>query len=132
MLPFSLWLMKHTMLGNPLIQPWRELAALCDDFQMRKCLFGSYYICRAVKPSTEPAAAAEACMVKPQSIPLIASRRNKPPRSLTSLIGAIFAACLSARAPCRPARTAATIHWPPRLVPTRRNRREQIHRENAN
>ncbi len=59
-LPFSLWLMKHTMLGNPLIQPWRELAALCDDFQMRKCLFGSYYICRAVKPSTEPAAAAEA------------------------------------------------------------------------
>jgi hypothetical protein len=30
------------------------------DFQMRKCVFGSYYICRAVKPSTEPAAAAEA------------------------------------------------------------------------
>jgi hypothetical protein len=60
MLPFSLWLMKHTMLGNPLIQPWRELAALCDDFQMRKYLFGSCYICRAVKPSTEPAAAAEA------------------------------------------------------------------------
>ena len=39
-------------LGNPLIQPWRELAALCEDFEMRKYLFGSYYICRAVKPST--------------------------------------------------------------------------------
>ena len=25
-LPFSLWLMKHTMLGNPLIHPWEELA----------------------------------------------------------------------------------------------------------
>ena len=60
LLPFSLWLMKHTMLGNPLIQPWRELAALCGDFEMRKYLFGSYYICRAVKPSTEPVAAAEA------------------------------------------------------------------------
>src|ERR1700751_5340747 len=60
MLPFSLWLMKHTMLGNPLIQPWRELAALCDDFQMRKYLFGSCYICRAVQPSTEPARPAEA------------------------------------------------------------------------
>ena len=24
-LPFSLWLMKHTMLGNPLIHPWQEL-----------------------------------------------------------------------------------------------------------
>ena len=47
LLPFSLWLMKHTMLGNPLIQPWRELAALCGDFEMRKYLFGSYYICRA-------------------------------------------------------------------------------------
>ena len=60
MLPFSLWLMKHTMLGNPLIQPWRELAALCGDFEMRQYLFGSYYICRAVKPSAEPVATAEA------------------------------------------------------------------------
>ena len=60
LLPFSVWLMKHTMLGNPLIQPWRELAALCDDVQMRKYLFGSYYICRAVKPPAEPIAAAKA------------------------------------------------------------------------
>jgi hypothetical protein len=57
---FSLWLRKHTMLGNPLIQPWRELAALCDDIEMRKNLFGSYYICRAIKPSIAPVAATEA------------------------------------------------------------------------
>ena len=49
--------MKHTMLGNPLIEPWNELAALSDHCAMNKYLFGSYYICRAVKPSAEPAAA---------------------------------------------------------------------------
>ena len=27
-LPFSLWLMKRTMLGNPLIKPWEDLARL--------------------------------------------------------------------------------------------------------
>ena len=58
LLPFSLWLMKRTMLGNPLIQPWRELAALCQKVEMRKYLFGSYYICLAVKPSAAPVAAA--------------------------------------------------------------------------
>ncbi len=31
-LPFSLWLMKRTMLGNPFIKPWNDLAALADDF----------------------------------------------------------------------------------------------------
>jgi ubiquinone/menaquinone biosynthesis C-methylase UbiE len=56
LLPFSLWLMKHTMLGNPLIEPWRELAALCENFETRKYLFGSYYICRGLKPAAEPAA----------------------------------------------------------------------------
>jgi ABC-type Na+ transport system ATPase subunit NatA len=29
-LPFGLWLMKHTMLGNPFIKPWDDLAALAD------------------------------------------------------------------------------------------------------
>ena len=50
LLPFSLWLMKHTMLGNPLIQPWRELAAITGHFDMNEWLFGSYYICRGMKP----------------------------------------------------------------------------------
>ena len=49
-LPFSLWLMKHTMLGNPLIRPWKELAAIAEHFDMAERLFGSYYICRGMKP----------------------------------------------------------------------------------
>jgi SAM-dependent methyltransferase len=49
-LPFSLWLMKHTMLGNPLIKPWRELAAIAEHCEMNERLFNSYYICRAMKP----------------------------------------------------------------------------------
>ena len=49
LLPFSLWLMKATMLGNPLIQPWRDLAPLVDGFQMEEFLLGSYYICRGTK-----------------------------------------------------------------------------------
>jgi ubiquinone/menaquinone biosynthesis C-methylase UbiE len=60
LLPFSLWLMKRTMLGNPLVEPWCELAALCDDVEMSEYLFGAYYICRAVKPPAAPVAAAEA------------------------------------------------------------------------
>src|SRR5262245_41664150 len=31
-LPFSLWLMKRTMLGNPFIKPWNDLAAIADTF----------------------------------------------------------------------------------------------------
>jgi demethylmenaquinone methyltransferase/2-methoxy-6-polyprenyl-1,4-benzoquinol methylase len=49
-LPFCLWLMKHTMLGNPLIEPWKELAAVAEHIEMNECLFGSYYICRGMKP----------------------------------------------------------------------------------
>jgi ubiquinone/menaquinone biosynthesis C-methylase UbiE len=49
-LPFSLWLMKHTMLGNPLIHPWEELAAIADHVEMSECRFSSYYICSATKP----------------------------------------------------------------------------------
>jgi demethylmenaquinone methyltransferase/2-methoxy-6-polyprenyl-1,4-benzoquinol methylase len=53
MLPLSLWLMKHTMLGNPLIEPWKELAALTKQLGMSECLFGSYYICRGIKQLAE-------------------------------------------------------------------------------
>jgi demethylmenaquinone methyltransferase/2-methoxy-6-polyprenyl-1,4-benzoquinol methylase len=49
-LPFSLWLMKRTMLGNPLIRPWQELAEIVEPVEMRECLFSSYYICSATKP----------------------------------------------------------------------------------
>lgn len=54
-LPFSLWLMKHTMLGNPLIHPWEELAVLTDDLDMSQRRFMSYYICRGMKRAAGPA-----------------------------------------------------------------------------
>jgi len=49
-LPFGLWLMKRTMLGNPYIRPWEDVARLSGDFAMEEFMFGSWYICRAVKP----------------------------------------------------------------------------------
>jgi demethylmenaquinone methyltransferase/2-methoxy-6-polyprenyl-1,4-benzoquinol methylase len=48
-LPFSLWLMRHTFLGNPLIRPWEHVERVTDDFEMRNFLFDSYYICRGRK-----------------------------------------------------------------------------------
>jgi ubiquinone/menaquinone biosynthesis C-methylase UbiE len=54
-LPFSLWLMKHTMLGNPLIHPWQELGAVADQVDMSECMFSSYYICSATKPFADAA-----------------------------------------------------------------------------
>src|SRR3954447_20973719 len=48
-LPFSLWLMKHTMLGNPLIKPWEDLARIASSIEMEQFMFGSWYICRAIK-----------------------------------------------------------------------------------
>ena len=55
-LPFSLWLMKHTMLGNPLIHPWQELGAVTGEVDMSECMFSSYYICSAMKPFVDAAA----------------------------------------------------------------------------
>jgi hypothetical protein len=52
-LPFSLWLMKRTMLGNPFIKPWSDLAAIADDFEMEEFLFGSWYVCRGTKSARE-------------------------------------------------------------------------------
>lgn len=49
-LPFSLWLMKRTLLGNPYIQPWDHLREVAGPYEMEEFLFGSYYICRAIKP----------------------------------------------------------------------------------
>jgi SAM-dependent methyltransferase len=52
-LRFGIWLMKHTLLGNPLIQPWTHLAAMAETFSMQEYLLGSYYICRGSKPLAE-------------------------------------------------------------------------------
>jgi len=54
-LPFSLWLMKQTLLGNPYIHPWEDLARFPGHFQMEEFLLGSYFICCAIKPEQAPA-----------------------------------------------------------------------------
>jgi demethylmenaquinone methyltransferase/2-methoxy-6-polyprenyl-1,4-benzoquinol methylase len=59
-LPFSLWLMKHTMLGNPLIHPWEELARLTEQWDMSQRRFNSYYICCGIKRGTRLGHAADA------------------------------------------------------------------------
>lgn len=50
MLPATLWMMKHSVLGNPYIRPWEELASLTSDIAMEEVQFGTYYICRGTKP----------------------------------------------------------------------------------
>ena len=50
LLPYSVWIMKRTVLGNPFIQPWKELAELTEQFKIEELLFGSYYICTGRKP----------------------------------------------------------------------------------
>jgi hypothetical protein len=37
------------MLGNPLIKPWQDLAAVTDGFEMEQFLFGSWYVCWGTK-----------------------------------------------------------------------------------
>ncbi|MPZ38035.1 MAG: methyltransferase domain-containing protein [Rhizobiales bacterium] len=54
-LPFSLWLMKRTMLGNPLVKPWEDVLRLAGSIEMEQYMFGSWYICAATKPTTAPA-----------------------------------------------------------------------------
>jgi ubiquinone/menaquinone biosynthesis C-methylase UbiE len=49
-LPFSVWLMKRTLLGNPYIKPWNDLADIAEDFAMEEFLFGSYYVAHGTKP----------------------------------------------------------------------------------
>jgi SAM-dependent methyltransferase len=64
-LPFGLWLMRHTMLGNPLIAPWKDLAAIAEDFEMEEFLFGSWYICWGTKPAR---AQSGACRYPPEHL----------------------------------------------------------------
>jgi hypothetical protein len=51
--PFATWLMKQTLLGNPLVRPWQYHAALVDDFHMEDFRFSSYYICCGTKPERD-------------------------------------------------------------------------------
>ncbi len=71
LLPFSLWLMRSTMLGNPLIKPWLDLAQVVDDCEMEEFLFGSWYICRGTKSTRSGIA-----------------RPDAPPQTVAALIAA--------------------------------------------
>ncbi len=51
LLPYGIWIMKRTVLGNPYLKPWEELHELTADFEMRELLFGAYYICQGRKQS---------------------------------------------------------------------------------
>ncbi len=47
--PWVMLTSRLTVLGNPDLEPWRDLRALTDDFQMQEESFGTYYICRGRK-----------------------------------------------------------------------------------
>lgn len=49
LLPYCIWVMKLTVLGNPYVQPWEELREVAGQVEMEEMLLGSYYICRARK-----------------------------------------------------------------------------------
>jgi hypothetical protein len=55
-MPFGVWLMKRTLLGNPFIQPWKHLDDLAQDFAMEEFVFGSWYVCWGSKPKRSAAA----------------------------------------------------------------------------
>jgi ubiquinone/menaquinone biosynthesis C-methylase UbiE len=56
LLPLCLWLMRHTLLSNPFIKPWQDLAAVAEDFAMEEFLLGAWYVCWGNKPApTQPA-----------------------------------------------------------------------------
>jgi demethylmenaquinone methyltransferase/2-methoxy-6-polyprenyl-1,4-benzoquinol methylase len=50
LLPYSVWVMRKTVLGNPLMRPWEELHELTADFRMEEVMFGTYYVCAGRKP----------------------------------------------------------------------------------
>jgi demethylmenaquinone methyltransferase/2-methoxy-6-polyprenyl-1,4-benzoquinol methylase len=66
-LPFGLWLMKRTMLGNPLVRPWEDVEQLAGHIEMEQFMFGSWYICRATKPLAPAAPRVAVGSVEPVS-----------------------------------------------------------------
>lgn len=55
--PFAVSVSKLTVLGNPHIRPWEELAGLTQDFQMEELFLQTYYVCRGRKPAKAPPSA---------------------------------------------------------------------------
>lgn len=49
--PVALALSKATVLGDPAVRPWEELAELSDDVRTRRLHLGTYVIAQARKPA---------------------------------------------------------------------------------
>jgi ubiquinone/menaquinone biosynthesis C-methylase UbiE len=88
LLPFSLWMMRHTLLGNPYIRPWEHHAELVDDFEMEEFLFASYYVCRGIKPAKSLHGVRTIATTGTRS----ASRRPRPTQTRESMERAVPAA----------------------------------------
>ncbi|MGI8896327.1 MAG: class I SAM-dependent methyltransferase [Casimicrobiaceae bacterium] len=48
-MPFSVWIMRRTVLGNPYVRGWEDLAAVTDDFELREFPRTTYFYCRGRK-----------------------------------------------------------------------------------
>ncbi len=51
---------RATVLGNPEIRPWEEVAALTDQVEVEEHLLGTYFICHVRKSSLCPSGATQA------------------------------------------------------------------------
>lgn len=49
--PLAFALSKATVLGDPAVRPWEELAALASHVETQRLHFGTYVISRALKPA---------------------------------------------------------------------------------
>jgi ubiquinone/menaquinone biosynthesis C-methylase UbiE len=86
--PFATWLMRQTLLGNPLIRPWQYHAALVDHFHMEDFRFSSYYICCGTKPErdlTNPGLLPAARRARTDHRPLSQRSRPRPDKLKTAL-----------------------------------------------
>ena len=45
-MPFSVWIMRRTVLGNPYVRSWEDLAAVTDDFELCEFPRTTYFYCR--------------------------------------------------------------------------------------
>jgi len=53
--PLADWLSRATVLGNPYLEPWKDVAELAGKFEMEEIWGGTYFICWARKPKNEAA-----------------------------------------------------------------------------
>jgi ubiquinone/menaquinone biosynthesis C-methylase UbiE len=50
LLPLLTWISRATVLGNPHLRPWEELAEMVPDVKLEEMSLGMYYVCSVGKP----------------------------------------------------------------------------------